>query len=98
MKTWSSVIVVSILTWAVISVQNVSAESGATPKNDPIVKQNPETQQKDPVTKRLDSLTRRLGLSTEQQAEIKLILLDESIKLKENHNAKMTPDEKKLNL
>jgi hypothetical protein len=81
------------------SVKNVSAEIGGTPDNAPVVKQNVGAKKKDPLAGRIESITKRLGLSTEQQADIKLILQDEAAKLKViRETTNLTVDEKKIKM
>ena len=83
MKTWNFVVMCSFLMLAVLSIQNVSAEPSAEPKKAPVMNQVSSARHKDPVTKHLENMAKRYGLSTEQQAEIKLILLEDAAKLKE---------------
>ena len=99
MRLWKLIALVGILGWGATSTQNASAESGAVPGNAPVMKRDSGAQGRDPVTRRLESMTRRLDLTTEQQAEIKPILLDETAKLKElRADVKLTIVEQKAKL
>lgn len=96
MKMVNVLVLVSILVWSISSVQEVFAESGTEPIMAPAIKQDMATQGKDIITKRLESITKRLGLSAEQQVEIKSVLLDEAAKLKDlRANTNHTIAEKK---
>jgi hypothetical protein len=79
MKTKDLMVLGSILMLILCSVANVSADSGAAPNSAPILTGH----QQDLVNRHLVNLTKMLGLSTEQQAEIKPILLDQEAKRKD---------------
>ena len=99
MRIWKYMTLVIMLVWAVSTGQNASAETGAEPKGAPVMKQDPGAQAKDPVTKHLESMAKRYGLSTEQQAKIKPILLDEAAKLKKlRADTSLTAAENKVKL
>jgi len=99
MRIWKYITLVSMLVWAVSTGQNASAETDVEPKGPQDMKQNPGAQTKDPVAKHLESMTKRLGLTTEQQAEIKPILLDEAAKSKElRADTSLTAAENKVKL
>jgi Spy/CpxP family protein refolding chaperone len=82
MRIWVMALV-GILVWVASSTQHASAESGTRSENAPVMKQAQESQGNDMITKRAEIITRRLGLTTEQQAAIKPILVEEAAKLKE---------------
>jgi Spy/CpxP family protein refolding chaperone len=83
LKILKAMAFISILVWAVSSVHNASAEPGAEPIRPSVMKRYTGAQDKGPVSLRLENMTKQLGLSIEQQAEIKKILLDENIRLKD---------------
>ena len=84
-----------ILVWLASSVNHVFADSRTNSNVEPGIKQSP-LKGKDVINERLNSINKRLGLSAEQQAEIKLILQDDAAKLKElRENANLTIEEKK---
>ena len=90
---------ISILFWSISLVQNASAESAADLKRPPVMKQYTGVEEIDPVSRRFENMINQLGLSTEQQAEIKKILLDENVKLKDfRANAKQNPVENKAKM
>jgi hypothetical protein len=83
MKSNDFMVLGSILILTLFSVRNVSADSGAAPKSAPIFKQTPKGPQEDPANRLLKNMTKELGLSNEQQAEIKSILLNQQAKRQE---------------
>jgi hypothetical protein len=99
MKTKNFMVMGSILMLTVFSVHNVSADSSAAPISAPFMKLDTNTQLADVVNIRLENMTGQLGLSAEQQTEIRPILLDEEAKrLDIIASATQTFDERRANL
>jgi hypothetical protein len=96
MKIILIMILAYVLVWVNSPAHNVFASPGA---ESPKAQSNVASQGNDIVIKRLESITRRLGLTMEQQAQIKPILQDEVSKLKElRDNHALPMDEKRAKL
>lgn len=74
--------IAGIIVCTVSGVRNGFADTDAEPDSAQIMQQNDVIRENELVTKRLEGITKRFNLTTEQQAEVRLILSDEATKMK----------------
>ncbi|RII26479.1 MAG: hypothetical protein CXR30_16510 [Geobacter sp.] len=74
--------IAGIILCSVSAVRNGFADTDIEPNGAQVVNQNDMTRENELVTRRLEGVSKRFNLTTEQQAEVRLILLDEATKMR----------------
>lgn len=74
--------IAGIIVCSVSAVRNGFADTDIEPNGAQVVNQNDMTRENELVTRRLEGVSKRFNLTTEQQAEVWLILSDEATKMK----------------
>ncbi len=74
--------IAGIIVCSVSAVRNGFADTDIEPNGAQVVNQNDMTRENELVTRRLEGVSKRFNLTTEQQAEVRLILSDEATKMK----------------
>lgn len=74
--------IAGIIVCSVSAVRNGFADTDIEPNGAQVVNQNDMTRENELVTRRLEGVSKRFNLTTEQQAEVRLILSDEATKMR----------------